>query len=910
MEKPDWSFQEDAVDKLMNEFKKDPYSKNLLVIPTGGGKTIVAMKIISKLIKNDFIKNGDRVIWATHLKQLKKQTEDKALEGKQRNFNTKIRKYLEIEMKNAATKKLRNDRNHKYKLLIIDEAHHSAANSYKDFFNREIGILGLTATPNRTDEVQLKFDRTVYEITFQELIKRNIIIKPKFDTFKTGEKIDIRELDSKNDEENNKFNNPSRNQKIAKILLDNKKKYKKVIVFAGTIKHVKNLYEIIKQENSFRGEPYEHIGYIISNGNEKGIDNNQYLKWHKKIKSSILINCGVLTEGYDDRTINTAVMAVPTKSTLHYMQCVGRVVRNPEEEGERDIYVVELADDLPNINYRIDNKWLFADISEYLEPIILEEEYDNKKLLHNKINEIFKNYNVEKTYLKKIGSLKPDNHLRILLFTANSNIDKNTIWKPLIITKSNKDHYIKIFNELSNNIDKYYKQSNLYIFERVGIKKNDIYFCDRTFTSDFLIALKKAYEEKNKKIKITRLKYIVFNKIEEVINIPEKIIEKNEYHKPGDFKKIKIDIKDLLLDPNNPRFSRHPDEVISDDKIDARNIQEETFKRMFDRKLHFNIEDLANSIKTKGFVKVDNLFVKKIKNKYLVIEGNRRISAVKFLLKEHESGKKASKLIKELLRDISKIECADLTGKSTQEIRFILSLRHQGSIKEWDLLPKSLDIWNMYMDIYCAEQVLDTNIPEAFAFDKAIVGKVAIRNSLKSTDVRDRLRAYRAYLQLRDITEFKETLQGSFSILFEALNDSVFREKYKFDEISFTFPEEMAERFLRLITGTKDFEPVITGAAAGKGTLRDYLRVLKNGTLEDLERIEKFGESPENVWADVNTRRNIRDLHHCLEYALIELRKIKLGEDFEGLGEGEKETLKNIQGIIEKIITLSRKRNK
>ena len=74
--KQDWGFQDDAVRNILDDFTKEPTSKNLLVIPTGGGKTIAAMKAISALIKSGFLTETKRAIWITHLKQLKAQTED------------------------------------------------------------------------------------------------------------------------------------------------------------------------------------------------------------------------------------------------------------------------------------------------------------------------------------------------------------------------------------------------------------------------------------------------------------------------------------------------------------------------------------------------------------------------------------------------------------------------------------------------------------------------------------------------------------------------------------------------------------------------------------------------------------------------------------------------------------------
>ena len=341
--KQDWGFQDDAVRNILDDFTKEPTSKNLLVIPTGGGKTIAAMKAISALIKSGFLTETKRAIWITHLKQLKAQTEDvlnKKENIKEYKLSNKITKILEIRMKNEAKKIIDKDIKKEYKLLIIDEAHHSAANEYKGFFTKKIGILGLTATPTRNDDSKLEFDKISYSITFRDLIKRNVIIEPKFHSLKTGMNINATslELSDKNNIELDKFDTEARNQTIAENIFKNKDIYKKVIVFASSKKHVKNIFNVIRKRNKFLNEPYDHVGYILGGDeNEENIKNEEYLKRHKKKKSSILINCQVLSEGYDDPSINTVVMTIPTKSLLYYMQCVGRVVRNPKIRDENDV---------------------------------------------------------------------------------------------------------------------------------------------------------------------------------------------------------------------------------------------------------------------------------------------------------------------------------------------------------------------------------------------------------------------------------------------------------------------------------------------------------------------------------------------------------------------------------------------
>lgn len=371
-----------------------------------------------------------------------------------------------------------------------------------------------------------------------------------------------------------------------------------------------------------------------------------------------------------------------------------------------------------------------------------------------------------------------------------------------------------------------------------------------------------------------------------------------------DLKRIKINIDNLLLDPNNPRFCKHADEMVDDKDIEKEKIQEKTFVSMMNPAFHFDIETLASSIKSKGFVNVDNVFVRKIKDKYLVIEGNRRITAVKLLLKEHVSGKGKSKLSKELLENIKTIDCIDLTDRSKSEIDFILGLRHHGSIKQWKLLPSSFSIFYKYKEEFEKAGLYPSLNEENIMYDQNIAGRVSILYSVERPEVRDKIRAYRAYLQLRKIAPNAQDLQDKFDILFDALVDKKFRESFEFNEESCTFSEEGTERFLKLILGNDKINPVIRAPSSGEASLRDYLYVLKNGTSSDIERMEVDGELPSAVKGDLKSRENKRDLYHCLEEALKELQKIRFYEvlkEVKTLGEHEKEVLGEIEEIIDEI---------
>ena len=91
----------------------------------------------------------------------------------------------------------------------------------------------------------------------------------------------------------------------------------------------------------------------------------------------------------------------------------------------------------------------------------------------------------------------------------------------------------------------------------------------------------------------------------------------------------KIHIENILLDPNNPRLISTWNEHVPDDKIPNDRVQ----KMINDSIIKIGIKDLTEKIQRQGFLVIDRVVVRPIgEDKYVVVEGNRRIAAVKYLL--------------------------------------------------------------------------------------------------------------------------------------------------------------------------------------------------------------------------------------------------------------------------------------
>ena len=94
---------------------------------------------------------------------------------------------------------------------------------------------------------------------------------------------------------------------------------------------------------------------------------------------------------------------------------------------------------------------------------------------------------------------------------------------------------------------------------------------------------------------------------------------------------LDIRLQDILLDPNNPRFAEidSSEGKINESRFNEERIKENTYRKM---KQNFDVDVLTNTIKELGFLPLDKIIVRKWKyadDKYVVIEGNRRIAALK-----------------------------------------------------------------------------------------------------------------------------------------------------------------------------------------------------------------------------------------------------------------------------------------
>ncbi|HMW08028.1 MAG TPA: DEAD/DEAH box helicase [Leptospiraceae bacterium] len=342
-----YPYQEKSIQAINNEWEKG-IKKTLLILPTGCGKTTVFSEIIDQ-----HHKKGQRVLMLAHREELLTQAMQRVYDftGYLPEID-KAEKVADIsaDIIMASVQTLRAKRLERYPkdhfpLVVVDEAHHASADSYKNilsYFNSK--VLGVTATPDRADEKSLGdvFDSVAYQYSLIEAIKGGYLANIKGFQIKDFE-IDLSELRTSTGKDYSdadlenvilKYIDP-----IASGICNPTIKDLKSIAFLPTIKSASILSKTLNE----RGVKSDYIS-----GETKDGERGRILLKFKSGEITHLINCAVLTEGFDEPSIQNVIIARPTKSRGLYSQMVGRGTRKHhakqlDEKGNPFMYLTEFS---------------------------------------------------------------------------------------------------------------------------------------------------------------------------------------------------------------------------------------------------------------------------------------------------------------------------------------------------------------------------------------------------------------------------------------------------------------------------------------------------------------------------------------------------------------------------------------
>jgi DNA repair protein RadD len=299
----------------------------LLVAPTGAGKTVILAAIIKRAVAK-----SQRVIVLAHRREIITQTSLKlsAQEIEHGIIRAGLVMDLEhnVQVCSIQTLWARAMRTNKIPLpaadlLIVDEAHHVPAQTYRkiiEVYPNAI-LLGTTATPCRGDGRGLGnyFDCLVETPQVAELIAQKYLVKTRVYAPK---EIDLKGVRVKAGDyvETQLAQRMDRDDLVGDII-SHWHKYgerRKTVVFAVNVAHSVH----IRDEFIKSGVKAEHI-----DGTTPKEERDAALARLASGETELITNCMVLTEGWDLPEVSCCILARPTKKIGLYRQMVGRVLR-------------------------------------------------------------------------------------------------------------------------------------------------------------------------------------------------------------------------------------------------------------------------------------------------------------------------------------------------------------------------------------------------------------------------------------------------------------------------------------------------------------------------------------------------------------------------------------------------------
>lgn len=314
-------YQQELVEKIISQWGAG--NRRLLMgLPTGAGKTV-----LFSAVAEQFIRRGEGVLILAHREELLLQAQEKleAVVGQptgliKAGYPTNPERLIQV----ASIQSLIRRNFPAAGLVVVDEAHHSPANSYKKVFEHYSSayILGVTATPHRPDGQGFRdiYDALIVGKSTKELIDAGylcdfkIVASPKvIDT--TGVKT-----------VGGDFNQEQLIQAVNSSLLvgdliESWRRFangKKTIVFAVNVEHSMK----IACGYLDAGIPAEHL-----DGSTPPDERRAILEKFRTGKILILSNCGIVSEGFDVPSIEAVQCVRPTKSLNLWLQIIGRSLR-------------------------------------------------------------------------------------------------------------------------------------------------------------------------------------------------------------------------------------------------------------------------------------------------------------------------------------------------------------------------------------------------------------------------------------------------------------------------------------------------------------------------------------------------------------------------------------------------------
>ncbi len=336
-------YQSESLSQIEKAYKRGN-NRLLVSLPTGTGKTVVFAHLVAR--------SQGRSLIIAHREELLEQAADKVrmviptadvgiVKAHRNETSSKIVvASVQTLARGSRLEQLGKD----FSTIIIDEAHHAAADSYIKVltslgcFDKKNAplTLGVTATPERGDKVGL-------DNVFQEIVyHRNLLdmISEQYLSDLTWQSVDLDvNLDNigtrAGDFIESDLIKALTNSDTPKQILLAFQEYapsRKTIIFVPGVELARQTAKLFQQHK---------ISCESIDGKLSYLERKSILSRLKTGQTQVVINCLILTEGFDESSIECIIFARPTKSKGFYLQMLGRGTRL--HPGKSECLIIDLV---------------------------------------------------------------------------------------------------------------------------------------------------------------------------------------------------------------------------------------------------------------------------------------------------------------------------------------------------------------------------------------------------------------------------------------------------------------------------------------------------------------------------------------------------------------------------------------
>ena len=335
--------QKAALESL-EQMRRNNETIALLYHATGTGKTVTAV--------TDAKHCGGRVLFLVHTQELVEQAANtfsrlwpEVTVGRYMESIKAISSHVVCGSIQSVALHLDSFKDNDFDYMIVDEAHHAAADTYQKVlaYFKPSFTLGLTATPERADDKSILdiFKNTAHKLDIQTAVEigelvpvRCIRIHTNIDLTKVrfnSVQYNIRDLESK-------IYVPERNR----LIVDTWVQYvrdKRTVVFCASVKHAEQIAGMFREQG---------IRAAAVSGGMKQSERKEFQDKFVSKEIQVLCACDLLNEGWDCPETEVLFMARPTMSKVLYTQQLGRGMRL--YDGKESLMVFDFVDNASQYN--------------------------------------------------------------------------------------------------------------------------------------------------------------------------------------------------------------------------------------------------------------------------------------------------------------------------------------------------------------------------------------------------------------------------------------------------------------------------------------------------------------------------------------------------------------------------------